>query len=201
MLVYNERLGVHTLNTTVGKGKSCKLCPLGKGCYSKRNWSTTSASKRLWANNSKRLKTREGQFELALDILRQKHVRLFSAGDIQSIRDAKRMLTVAKAVPNERVWMSTASWRVMGVLPYLAKIRDAAPGWCVRLSSGTNPFEELPDGFRKSCVIGVKEQPSEIMTLCRKSRGSDLYDDKSACVKCGYVCWDNNIELVAHRKH
>lgn len=203
MLVYNERLGVYTLNTTVGRGKSCKLCPMGTSCYSKRNWSTTKASKKLWAANSKRLKEKEGQTELVFDIMRQKYVRLFSSGDIQSIRDAKRIFAVAKIVPHERVWMSTASWRVPGVLCYLEKIRDVAPGWCVRLSAGTNPPSVLPQGFRGSWVIGPKQEIEQTkdVVLCRKSRGEDLYKDKSVCVKCGYTCWDNNIDLVAYRKH
>jgi hypothetical protein len=200
MLVYNKRLGVYTYNSYVG-GKSCVLCPLGKGCYSKRNWSVTKATKRHWLLNSKKFKTSIGQKELVVDIMSQKYVRLFSSGDLNSINDAKRMLSVAKNVPNDKVWMSTASWRIPGVLPILSKIRDVAPGWCVRLSSGTDDISTVPAGFRKSCVVGTKKKIDNTMTICRKSRDQDLYKDKSVCVKCGYTCWDNNIDIVAYRKH
>lgn len=115
-----------------------------------------------------------------------RYLRLFDSGDIQGANHLRNIITLARHVPDVRIWMPTREYEVVR-----ACAAEIPENLTVRVSSHQIDGEP-PSWWPTTSTVTSSQEPGEGVCPSPEHGGS--------CGDCR-ACWDRNVQNVAYRLH
>ena len=173
------------------KSKDGKLVPACAGCYATSghyrypNVKTPREKNRLdWQRDS-------WVDDMIAELDNDRYFRWFDSGDVYHPKLAEKIYLVMVATPWVKHWLSTRSYKLTKIKPWLEKMKELQ-NVSVRYSSDS-VMGEYTKGFHGSTIIPSADTSTDA-TIC------PAYDNDGKCGKCR-TCWDKNVAIVAYPAH
>jgi len=167
------------------EGSVCNKCYAKKGFYNvyKKQMAETWAKRLNGVNNI--------LFESAMITLIQKkspdYFRWHDAGDLQNMEHLKKIVRIARALPNTKFWMPT---KEVNLIRSYNKTYGEFPSNLVVRVSGFMVDKGASKGFKNTSTVTT----NKTLATCR------AFENGGKCNNCR-ACWNPNVNNIVYLEH
>lgn len=175
--------------TTCPGAKHAEVC---KGCYAKGGNYRFQNVKEPREHNSQIWKHEDFIFEFIKELDNHRYFRWFDSGDIVSVSQALKILSICQLTPWVKHWIPTRSYKIPAIKAILEEL-NKLPNVVVRYSSDSYNEDTTPEDTRnKSMVITNECYNTDFLCMATTTKGT--------CSGCR-ACWDKSIHCISYMIH